>query len=67
MPAAKNKSPLSYQERTYRTREKSGLVSTIVKIAETDLHILAPRPVEDQALLAISEVRGIIEGYIKAH
>ncbi|WPD25000.1 MAG: UPF0280 family protein [Candidatus Electrothrix scaldis] len=67
MPAAKNKSPLSYQERTYRTIEKSGLVSTIVKIAETDLHILAPQPVEDQALLAVSEVRGVIEGYIKAH
>lgn len=67
MSSAKNKSPLSYQERTYRAIEKSGLVSTIVKIAETDLHILAPQPVEDQALLAVSKVRGVIEGYIRAH
>jgi len=67
MAAAKNKSPLSYQERTYRAVENSGLISSIVKIAETDLHILASQPVEDQALLAVSEVRGVIEGYIRAH
>jgi len=67
MAAAKNKSPLSYQERTYRAVENSGLVSSIVKIAETDLHILASQPVEDQALLAVSEVRGVIQGYIRTH
>ncbi|CAK8715052.1 UPF0280 family protein [Candidatus Electrothrix laxa] len=67
MAAAKNKSPLSYQERTYRAIENSGLVSSIVKIAETDLHILASQPVEAQALLAVSEVRGVIEGYIRTH
>ncbi len=67
MAAAKNKSPLSYQERTYRAIENSGLVSSIVKIAETDLHILASQPVEDQALLAVSEVRGVIQGYIRTH
>ncbi len=67
MATAKNKSPLSYQERTYRAIENSGLVSSIVKIAETDLHILASQPVEDQALLAVSEVRGVIQGYIRAH
>lgn len=67
MVAVENKSPLSYQERTYRTIENSGLVSSIVKIAETDLHILAPQAVEDQALLAVSEVRGVIEEYIRVH
>ena len=67
MPRSEKKSPLSYQERTYRAIETSGLFSTVVKIAETDLHILAPQPVEDQALAAVSEARGVIEGYIRTH
>ncbi len=67
MARSEKKSPLSYQERKYRLTENSGLVSSIVKIAETDLHILASEPVEDQALLAISQVRGIIEGYIRVY
>ena len=67
MVCSEKKSPLSYQERTYRLTENSGLVSSIVKIAETDLHILAPQPVEDQALLAVSQVRSVIEGYIKVY
>lgn len=67
MARSKKKSPLSYQERAYRLTENSGLVSSIVKIAETDLHILASKSVEDQALLAISQVRGIIEEYIRTY
>ena len=59
------KSPLSYQDRDYRRIENSGLVSTVVKMAETDLHILASLPVENQALLAIAEVRSIIEQHIR--
>ncbi len=61
------KSPLSYQEREYRRIENSGLISTTVKMAETDLHILATEPVSDQALPLISQVRVIIEQYIQQH
>ena len=60
-----HKSPLSYQERTYRHVEQSGLISSIVKMAETDLHILASQAVEDQALQLIARVRGQIEQYIR--
>lgn len=61
----KNKSPLSYQERIYRDFEQSGLVSSYVRMVETDLHILAPTGVEDAALCFVSEVRQHIEGYIR--
>ncbi len=60
-----HKSPLSYQERTYRRVEQSGLVSSIVKMAETDLHILASQDVQDPALQLIARVRGQIEQYIR--
>lgn len=62
---SRKKTPLSYQDRKYRRIENSGLVSSVAKIAETDLHILAPRPVDDQALQLVSEVRGYIERYIE--
>ncbi len=61
------KQPLSYDDRHYRRVEQSGLVSSIVKMAETDLHILASIPVEDQALVLVSRVRQEIEGYIATH
>lgn len=61
------KTPLSYQERQYRRVENSGLVSSVVKMAETDLHILSPQSVEDPALLLVSAVRAHIEQYIRAH
>lgn len=67
MARSEKKSPLSYQERTYRARENSGLVSSFVKIAETDLHILAPQPVEEQALAELSRLRAVLEGYIQAY
>ncbi len=47
--------------------QNSGLVASEVKMAETDLHILADRPVEDMALLAVAKVRAEIEGYIRQH
>lgn len=59
------KSPHSYQERNYRSGQNSGLVSSIVKMAETDLHILATKPAEDQALLTVARVRADIEAYIR--
>ncbi len=64
---SRKKTPLSYQDREYRRVENSGLVSSVVKMAETDLHILASRPVGDQALKLVSEVRGYIERYIEQH
>lgn len=60
-------SPLSYQERTYRSVQNSDLVALVVKMAETDLHILASEAVGDQALLAVTKVRAEIEGYIRQH
>lgn len=63
---ARNKPPESYQERSYRTLEQSGLISTYVRMVETDLHILAPVAVEDEALRLVAEVRRQIEGYIRA-
>ncbi|MHB8808801.1 MAG: UPF0280 family protein [Desulfobulbaceae bacterium] len=62
---ARKKSPESYRERTYRTLERSGLVSTYVRMVETDLHILAPVEVEDEVLRLVAEVRRQIEGYIR--
>lgn len=47
--------------------EKSGLVSTYVRVAETDLHILAPVNVEDQALQIVTEARKPLEDYIRTH
>jgi len=62
----KKKEPLSYSERTYRRVENSGLVSSVVKMAETDLHILAPENVDNQALQLVTDVRSGIERYIAA-
>lgn len=65
--SSSQKTPLSYQERTYRSLQNSGLVSSVVKMAETDLHILATEPVSDQALLLISKIRAEIEAYIRQY
>lgn len=59
------KIPDSYRDRTYRTLERSGLVSSFVRMVETDLHILAPVGVEDEALRLVAEARRQIEGYIR--
>lgn len=64
---AGKKSPESYRDRTYRTLERSGLVSSFVRMVETDLHILAPVVVEDEALRLVAEVRRQIEGYIRGN
>ena len=65
--AGAKRTPLSYQERTYRSVHNSGLTAFEVKMAETDLHILASSPAQDQALLAVARVRAEIEGYIRQH
>ncbi|MGW8161538.1 MAG: UPF0280 family protein, partial [Desulfobulbales bacterium] len=41
------------------------LISSLVRMVETDLHILAPLKVEDEALRLVAEVRQQIEGYIR--
>lgn len=61
------KTPLAYQDREYRTLQQSGLVSSYVRMAETDLHILAPLRVDDDALRLVSELRLQIEEYIRRH
>ena len=65
--AGAKRTPLSYQERTYRSVQHSGLTAFEVKMAETDLHILASAAAQDQALLAVAKVREEIEGYIRRH
>lgn len=65
--AGAKKTPLSYQERAYRSIQDSGLTASEVKMAETDLHILADGPVTEQALLAVTKVRAEIEGYIRQY
>lgn len=59
--------PLSYTARTYRLMQQSGLVSSSVRMKETDLHILAPISVEDEAILLVAEVRRQLETYILTH
>lgn len=61
----RKKPPQSYQERAYRTIEQSGLVSSFVTMVETDLHILAPAHVEDDALRLVADIRRQVEGYIR--
>ncbi len=61
------KDPYSYQERSYRRLEQSGLTTTRVQLMETDLHIMAATGVEEPALTLITEARTAIENYIKTH
>ncbi len=59
--------PLSYNERTYRLMEQSGLVSSYVRMMETDLHILAPINVEEKVVQLVAEGRRQIETHIRTH
>lgn len=63
----RKKTPLAYNERVYRELQQSGLVSSYVRMAETDLHILAPTDVGDRALEIVSRLRVQIEKYIAAN
>jgi len=57
--------PASYRQRTYRqTVRTDGLVSSFVTVRETDLHILATEPVEDQAYDAVYRYRNQLENYL---
>jgi ApbE superfamily uncharacterized protein (UPF0280 family) len=64
---AAGRDPNSYVDRAYRTRaEPAGLVSSIVQVKETDLHILADREVREQGLDLALMYRLQIEKYIAA-
>lgn len=63
MPAKKD--PVSYKERVYRQIQAQGeLISSYVRISETDLHILADREVGKQAQDLVLRYRMQVEGYI---
>lgn len=62
--SSKKKNPLSYQAREYRRAVTADLLSSVVKLAETDLHILAPVCVDDMALGLVADIRLILERYI---
>ena len=58
-------SPESYSDRAYRKRvNPAGLVSTNVRIEETDLHILAAQDVSEQATDLVLQYRAQLERYI---
>jgi len=63
----KKKDPDSYRQRFYQRLSQSGLVSSRVRMMETDLHILAPERVEDDALALVAELRAELEQYINTH
>ena len=61
-------SPGSYQDRTYRQNiDAQGLISSYVSVKETDLHIMAAREVEQQALDLVYQYRNQLENYIAVH
>lgn len=61
----KPKKPESYISRTYRTRINTGtLVTSLVKVKDTDLHILADYDVTDAATALVLKYRLQIERYI---
>lgn len=61
----KKRSPESYRERSYRALvESSGLVSSLVTVAETDLHILASRDMTESARDSVYQYRSQLESHI---
>ena len=66
--ARRNPSPLSYVERTYRHLVETGpLISSYVRIEETDLHIMAEVDVSEEARELVLMYRHILEGYIRRY
>lgn len=65
MKKRKIRDPHSYVHRDYRDLAGDGLVSTMVRIKETDLHILADREVGERAFELALQYRLQIEAYIK--
>ncbi len=68
MRSGRKKKPESYRERSYRqTAEQGDLVSSLVQIKETDLHIQADRDVTRRATELVLQNRLQIEDYIVRH
>jgi uncharacterized protein len=64
----KKRPPESYSLRAYRTISDPGdLVSSLVRVKDTDLHILADREVTDLAQELVLQYRLPIERYIQLH
>lgn len=62
----KRKTPVAYIQREYRRRVMAGgLVSSFVRIEETDLHILADGDVHRRATELVLQYRLQLEGYIR--
>jgi len=62
------KDPHAYRIRAYRQVQAEGeLVSSYVRVSETDLHILAERAVEQEALETVLQCRLLIENYAARH
>lgn len=60
--------PASYRERSYRNIiDPDGMVSTLVTVRETDLHILAPVDVFESASQSVYRFRNQLENYINSH
>lgn len=62
-------SPSDYKKRDYRQAITSseGLISNFVTFRETDLHILAPRNVEEECYNYVHRYRNQLENYISSH
>lgn len=59
------KSPLSYINRDYRNRiDAEGLVSTFVRVSQTDLQILADLDIKEAATHRVIQYRQQLENYI---
>ncbi|OQX18822.1 MAG: hypothetical protein BWK76_06370 [Desulfobulbaceae bacterium A2] len=58
--------PAAYRRRSYRAQARAeGLVPSIVRVKETDLHIQAPVPVAEEARSQVLLLRAQIEDYIR--
>ncbi|MBW2466353.1 MAG: UPF0280 family protein [Deltaproteobacteria bacterium] len=62
-------SPSSYKKRDYRhtITDSAGLVSSFIRVKETDLHILAPGNIEEQGYNLVLGYRNQLENYIGTH
>lgn len=57
-----------HQKRSYRRHiRKENLKAFQITVQETDLHILADRPLEREAIESVLQYRGYIEAYIRQH
>lgn len=62
------KPPASYRQRSYRqVIDPAALVSTLVTVRETDLHVLAPVAVEAEVYQLVYKYRNQLETYMMAH